>query len=154
MIDASQTKQSPNDNPFIAALTFRSGSHLIVSASPAQVFQRRLVDGTKAAPESVEAAFGPHSMRSDYDFLKHVYEFTPDKMHLWALSPSVHYREMMLLTMKAIVLSGYSADTGIFNIQNQNYHGFQLGDPPGSPPHDRRASLFRRGQHRVDFQCQ
>jgi len=39
----------------------------------------------------------------------------------------------MLLMLKTTVLSGLSADTGIFNIQNQSYRGFQLGDPKAHP---------------------
>jgi hypothetical protein len=45
----------------------------------------------------------------------------------------VHYREQMLLAIKAIILSGSSANTGIFNIQNQGLRGFQLGDPRAHP---------------------
>jgi hypothetical protein len=53
-------------------------------------------------------------------------------MHLWALSPDVHFGEREALIGKATILSG-SADTGIFNIQDQRYRGFQLGDPQAHP---------------------
>jgi hypothetical protein len=49
-------------------------------------------------------------------------------MHYWALSPRVHYREFFLLTMKTAALLP-SAGTGIFNLQNQSYKGFQEGNP-------------------------
>jgi len=39
----------------------------------------------------------------------------------------------MLLMLKTTFLSGFSADTGIFNIQNRSYRGFQLGDPQAHP---------------------
>jgi hypothetical protein len=85
------------------------------------------------SPQKLESVFGRGSAQSDYSFLENLYEFTPDKMHRWGLSPSVHYREQMLLMLKIVVLSGRSADTGIFNIQNQSYRGFQLGDPQAHP---------------------
>lgn len=134
-LDASQTKRVPKDspNPFMVALKFRSGRFLLVSASPPRVFPEGLVREWKIPPQSLESVFGRGAARSDYSFLKNLYEFTPDKMHLWALSPSMHYREQMLLLLKTTVLSQVSAETGIFNIQNQNYRGFQLGDPKDHP---------------------
>lgn len=134
-LDASQTKQVPKDNPnpFMVALKFRSGRFLLVSASPARVFPDSIAREWKVSPQSLESVFGRGAAQSDYSFLKNLYEFTPDKMHLWALFPSVHYREQMLLLLKTVVLSQSFADTGIFKIQSQDYRGFQLGDPQAHP---------------------
>ena len=76
--------------------------------------------------------FGPDATRSDYDFTRKLYEFTPEKMNRWAIRPSVHYRETMLLTIKSTSLL-WSADSGIFNIHNQDYKGFQQGSTQARP---------------------
>ena len=41
----------------------------------------------------MEATFGHEAMQSDYNFVKTLYEFTPDKMHHWTISSSVFARE-------------------------------------------------------------
>lgn len=137
-LNESQTRSVPRDHPEMVALVFQSGLHLIVGASPARVFPNGFAEGWKFSPQNLESVFGRGAARSDYSFHRNLYEFTPDEMHRWALSPSVHYRESMLLTLKIIILSSYSAETGIFNIQNQSYRGFQLGDPQA---HARRVAV-------------
>jgi len=132
-LDDSQTRSVPKDRPEMVALVFRSGLHIIVSSIPARVFPNGFARELKASPQNLESMIGHGAAQSDYSFLENLYHFTPDKMHFWALSPTVHYREQFLLTIKDVVLAGSSADTGIFNIQNQNWHGFQLGDPQAHP---------------------
>ncbi len=132
-LDESQTRQFPKDNPAMAVLVFRSGLHLIVSTGPARVLPDGFAREWKTSPQALETLFGRGAAQSEYRFHENLYQFTPDKMHRWALFPSVHYREQMLLTLKTIVLSGLSADAGIYNIQNQSYRGFQLGDPQAHP---------------------
>ncbi len=132
-LDESQTRSVPKDQPGMVALVFRSGLHMIVSASPPRVFPNGFAREWKLSPQNVESVFGHGAAQSDYSFTRNLYGFTPDKMHRWALSPSVHYREQMLLMLKTVVLSVASADTGIFNIQKQNWRGFQLGDPKAHP---------------------
>ncbi len=116
----------------MVGLVFRSGLHLIVGAVAARALPNGFVREGKLSSHNFESVFAA-AVQSGYDFHKHLYEFTPDKMHLWALSPSLHYREQFLLNMKEVVLAGSSADTGIFNVQNQNWRGFQLGDPNAHP---------------------
>jgi hypothetical protein len=82
----------------------------------------------KVSPEAIEIVFGPGTSRSDYVFVKALYEFTPDRMHHWTTSNTVWSRDQMLLIMKSIALLK-SAESGIFALQNQNYRGFQEGDP-------------------------
>lgn len=48
----------------------------------------------------MEAAFGHEAMKSDYNFVKTLYEFTPDTMHHWSISSRVFSREAMLLILK------------------------------------------------------
>ena len=137
-LDETRTRSIPKDNPYMVGLFFRSGLNLIVSASPPRMLPNKFAREWKVSPQKLESVFGPGASQSDYSFLENLYEFTPDKMHRWGLTPSVHYREQMLLMLKTTVLSGSSADTGIFNIQNQSYRGFQLGDPLAQP---RRVAL-------------
>lgn len=132
-LDESQTRSVPKDHPEMVSLAFRSGLHLIVGAVPPRALPNGFVREWKLSPHNLESVFAAAAAESDYDFHKHLYEFTPDKMHLWALFPSLHYREQFLLDVKEVVLAGSSADTGIFNVQNQNWRGFQLGDPKAHP---------------------
>ncbi len=132
-LDETKTRLVPEDHPEMVGLVFRSGVHLIVSAIPARVFPSAFAREWKVSPQSLESVFGHGAMQSDYSFRQNLYQFTPDKMHFWALSPTVHYREQFLLTLKATVLSGFSADTGIFNVRNNGWYGFQLGDPQAHP---------------------
>ncbi len=68
-------------------------------------------------------------------------------MHRWALFPSTHYREQRLLTLKTMLLS--DADTGVFNIRNQDWCGFQLGDPQAHPR--KVAVRLYSGEKSVEF---
>src|SRR5260370_37149879 len=68
------------------------------------------------------------AVRSDYSLVKAIYEFRPERTHYWALEPRVHYREQAILVAKSIMLLA-PADTGIFNVRNQDFKGFQQCDP-------------------------
>ena len=76
------------------------------------------------SPQRSEAVFGDDA----YEFLRRLYEFTPDKMHRWSLSADVHVRETFLLTIKSVSLTPWAED-GIFTLQNDTYRGFQQGSP-------------------------
>jgi hypothetical protein len=80
------------------------------------------------SPHKIDAVYGDGTANSDYAFVRNVYNFSPDKMRYWSLSSAVHYREDEMLIMKTI-LPANSAETGIFNIQNASYKGFQQGSP-------------------------
>jgi len=66
-------------------------------------------------------------MKSDYNFVKAVYEFSPDKMNHWVFKKGPVNRDEFLLLLKSIVASK-GADSGIFYIRNQSYQGFQQGE--------------------------
>ena len=135
-IDPAQTKLYPKLNPTRVELTFRSGLQLAVTAIPAKELVSGIASAVHSSPQLFESLvgleFGPDATRSDYDFTRKLYEFTPEKMNRWAISPSVHYRESMLLTIKSTSLL-WSADSGIFNIHNQDYKGFQQGSTQARP---------------------
>jgi hypothetical protein len=111
-----------------ADLHFRSGLRMGVTAVPSREWSRGVAEEMKVSPEAIEAVFGPGTSRSDYAFVKALYEFTPERMHHWTTSTTVWSRDQMLLMMKSIALLK-SAQSGLFALQNQNYLGFQEGNP-------------------------
>jgi hypothetical protein len=129
-LDDNLTKLSPDgkSEKCRADLHFRSGLHMLVTAVPSREWSRGVAKEMKLSPEAIEAAFGPGTSRSDYAFVKALYEFTPERMHHWTASTTVWSRDQMLLMIKSIALLK-SAESGIFAVQNQNYLGFQEGNP-------------------------
>jgi len=129
-LDESKTQLYPKDksNKTMVSLTFRSGLRLVVTAIPAKEWANGFAKDFKLSPQQFESFAGRGAAASDYDFVKRLYEFTPDRMHYWALSPGVHFRDQMVLMIKSIAPSK-AAETGIFNVQNQSYKGFQQGNP-------------------------
>jgi hypothetical protein len=117
-LDESQTKLYPTDKPKCRAdLRFRSGLRMIVTA----VRARELVDAL-AEQAKIRAAYG----KSDYDIVRTIYEFSPDKMQHW--NARVLFREQFLLILKTAAVPT-SAQSGIFDIRNNDFRGFQAGNP-------------------------
>ncbi len=133
-LDETQTKLYPKDKPgkTMVDLHFRSGQRMVFKAIPAHIWLNDSDRGTQGVVITVAALFGQEAIRSDYSFEKAVYEFTPSKMHYWALSPRVHYSEQGVLVAKSI-MPVKAAETGIFNVQNNTYKGFQQGNPQVRP---------------------
>ena len=129
-LDETQTKLYPSDKTEKCKvdLRFRSGLRLVFTAIPPREWANGFATDMKVSPQVIESAFGNETMKSDYNFVKHLYEFTPDKMNHWAASPQVHYQEQYLLIFKSVALPK-SAETGIFNLHNASYEGFQQGNP-------------------------
>jgi hypothetical protein len=130
-LDDSKTKLYPENNPDKnrVVLTFHSGLRLQMTVVPAHEFADEFTkEDFKMSPQKFEAVFGRGTSKSDYQFVKNVYEFTPARMHYWSLSPGVHYREDVVLMIKSI-MPAKAAESGIFRIQNQSYKGFQQGNP-------------------------
>ncbi|MGB6775498.1 MAG: hypothetical protein WBE45_14035, partial [Terriglobales bacterium] len=129
-LDKTQTKLYPNDKPakYMVDLHFSSGLRLLFKACPPRQFTNSSDAVIKSAALATVSVFGLEAIRSDYSFTKAVYEFTPSKMHYWSLSPRVHYGEQGVLIIKSI-MPVKAAETGIFNLQNQSYKGFQQGNP-------------------------
>jgi hypothetical protein len=126
----SQTKLHPTNKPEKnrVDLRFRSGLRLLVTAIPPRQWAKDLPADFKVSPEVIDAAFGHETMKSDYSFIKALYEFTPDKMNHWEFSHQGLNRDEFLLIIKSIALPK-AAETGILKLQNQNYRGFQQGNP-------------------------
>ena len=129
-LDETKTAFYPKDRPEKnkVDLHFRSGLRLLVTAVPPRELVNGLSTDIGVSPQALESFFGPETMKSDYSFLKAVYEFTPDKMNHWAFSHGPVNRDELLLIIKSIVPTK-AADSGIFNLRNSSYGGFQQGNP-------------------------
>jgi len=109
-------------------LRFRSGLRLVVRSARPREWVNDLPNDVSVSARDLEAAFGHETMNSDYQFVKTLYEFTPENMNHWASLQRGVTKEEFLLLIKSISLPK-AAETGIFNVQNHDYKGFQLGDP-------------------------
>jgi hypothetical protein len=129
-LDETKTTPYPKDKAekTRVVLSFRSGLRLVVTAFPAREIVNAWASEFKAQPQGIELLFGPGTSTSDYTFVKNVYGFTPNKMHYWSFSRGLHFREQMVLLTKSIT-PVKAAASGIFNLRNQHYQGFQQGDP-------------------------
>jgi hypothetical protein len=132
-LDHSKTELYPKDKSEKRSVVcvFHSGLRLWLKVIPPREFADLWAVDFKTPPRTFDAIFGPGSARSDYVFLNNVYSFTPDKMHHWSLSQSLHVREEMVLIAKSMMLVK-AADSGIFNLHNRTFTGFQQGDPQAS----------------------
>jgi hypothetical protein len=128
-LDETQTKLYPKDNPAkcSALLVFRSGLRLMVTAVAPREWINGFAARWKVSPARIESAFRGEGTKSDYDFVRTLYEFTPDKMHYWGQS-SLREQFFIIIIIKSAALMK-SADTGIFRLRNDKFQGFQQGDP-------------------------
>jgi hypothetical protein len=125
---------SRNANSNRAVVTFRSGLQLSATALPAREFVNTVaVSWFHVSPQEFESKLGYQATHSDYEFLKRLYAFTPHRVNLWAMSPSIHYRDIVFLTLKFNTLVPWAADSGVFQVGNQGYKGFQEGSPAVRP---------------------
>jgi hypothetical protein len=129
-LDETKTTLFPKDKAekTRVVLSFLSGLRLMVTALPAREMVNGWASEFKVQPKEIELFFGPGTSTSDYTFVRNVYGFTPNKMHYWSFSRGLHFREQMVLLTKSI-MPVRAAASGIFNLRNQFYHGFQQGDP-------------------------
>jgi hypothetical protein len=120
-------------NPNRIVIDFRSRLQISAMALPAKTFVNEVASSWfGVSPEVFASKLGNEATQSDYAFLDRLYAFSPEKMNLWAASPDVHYRDSVFLRLKYSTLLPW-ADSGIFSVANQNYKGFQQGDPESRP---------------------
>lgn len=113
-VDDSQTKTYQD----MVILTFRSGLRLMFGVTSKDSFKKE---------SALMSAFTGYS-GSDFEEFEELYRLTPDNLHPWVLSPKVHYRETLMLSMKSVLLFP-EATTGFFYVRNSTLKGFQQGDP-------------------------
>ena len=99
----------------------------MITALPSRELINGISGQLKTSPNEMEAIFGHEAMMSDYNFVKTLYEFTPDTMHHWSISSRTFGREATLLILKSLA-PAKCAETGIFKVQNQSLKGFQQGN--------------------------
>ena len=133
-LDETQTTLYPKDKPekYKVDLRFRSGLRLVITALPPGVWVNDLAKDLNVSPQDIESTFGRETMKSDYSFMKALYEFTPDNVNHWTAWQDAHNRDKLFLVIKSLA-SPQAAETGIFNLQNHTYKGFQLGNPRVRP---------------------
>lgn len=120
-IDSSQSRSFDS----LAILKFHSGLKLAIDASPSRSLRSALFSKSGISQAQIDQTFRVHS---DYDFFAELYNFTPGDIHRWALFPQDHYRESLMLDLKATLLEP-QAETGFFYVGNADEKGFQQGDP-------------------------
>jgi hypothetical protein len=125
-LDQTQSRLYPAGNSVKTKvdLHFHSGLRLLVTAIPPNEWVNGLGEQMNVSRQSIRSSLGS----TDYTLVRSIYEFTPDSMNHWALSPRVHAREEFLLILKSIAMLK-SANTGLFNIHNESFKGFQEGNP-------------------------
>jgi hypothetical protein len=115
-------------------IDFRSGLQVSATALPPKEFvNTAAVSWFGVSPQDVESKLGSEATHSDYEFLRRLYAFTPGRVNLWAMSPGIHYRDTVFLRLKYNTLLPWAADSGLFDIANQGYKGFQQGSPAARP---------------------
>jgi hypothetical protein len=129
-LDEGRTKFYPKDKPEKTKvdLRFHSGLRLVLAAHPTRRWAKDLSADFDVSPQIIESTFTPEAVKSDYSFFNTVYGFTPDHMNHWSASQGAHDREELMLAIKSTSLRK-AAETGIFNLRNQNFKGFQQGNP-------------------------
>jgi hypothetical protein len=130
----SGVKNEASAGPSSILLTYRSGLQLSATAlGPNEAINHFAFAGVPVPPNFFQAQFGPDATGSDYELVNSLYYFTPAKMHHWSLSRSVHMRECLLIAIKSSFLLPPAANSGIFRIHNNDFRGFQQGDPQARP---------------------
>jgi hypothetical protein len=130
----SDIEASQGLSPNRVGLSFHSGLQVSATALPAKEFLNTIAASWfGVSPEVFESRLGHDATRSDYEFLKRLYALTPKKVSKWSIDPSVHYRDAAFLRLKYTALLPEAADSGIFYVSNQEYKGFQQGNPNSRP---------------------
>jgi len=129
-VDDSLTKLYPEKSAEkqLADIHFRLGLRIALSTIPAGQWTHGIPQTMKLSAQQAESVFGHDARKSDYDFLKALYEFNPATMQHWAPSPQVQSREQAWLILKSLALLK-SAESGIFVLTTPTLRGFQEGDP-------------------------
>jgi len=129
-LDDSLTKLYPEKSAdkTRADIHFRSGLRMIVTAGTPGTWVHGIPETMKISSQQAEQLFGADAMRSDYDFLKALYEFNPETMHHWAPSSQEQTRQQTWLILKSLALLK-SAESGIFILTSPSLRGFQEGAP-------------------------
>jgi hypothetical protein len=113
-----------------ALIHFRSGNSMILCVVPPNGFIADMAKNKTPDPELFMEIYGPEVLRSDYTLHKAIFETTPRQINLF--TPANRAAGLSsIIFIKAIMPP--TTDWAIFNINSQNFKGFQLGDPVRRP---------------------
>ncbi len=110
-----------------SSFIFGLDAHLF---TPPDGFIAGLTKSKTPDPELFKAMFGPDILRSDYTLQKAIFETTPSQINLSTPANRAAGLSSVII-IKAIMPP--TTDWAIYNIQSQNFRGFQLGDPIRRP---------------------
>jgi len=132
-LDDSKTELFPKHKPekTMARLHFRSGLQVVVLTGPPHSFYDQFTHEVQMTPQAFAAVFGPEATTSDYEFMRRVLEFSPDRIPHWRATSVTQSRAQVMLLAKSLIPAS-SAETGIFNLRGASCQGFQQGKP-GDP---------------------
>jgi hypothetical protein len=124
-LNDAKTKTGGNSTIFY----FESGLVALLKCEPPREFVEGVLSSTKMRSESFRRAFGDSAVASDYGLTRLMLETTPD-----AITAQDHDRQGPLMAMLVLKAMGTPpADSGIFAIHNDEFDGFQYGDPLARP---------------------
>lgn len=110
-------------------IPFRSGLEILVGHGSTHDLVDTAMRGTQTDPQSFRTAYGDKAAQSDYEFLKLALNTTPGSIRL-ADSKKDVVSKSTLLMFKTLIVPGNS---GIFEVQANEFMGFQYGDPSKHP---------------------
>lgn len=125
-----QDVDTPNiQRKAMVLIPFRSGLDILVGHGSTHALVDTAMSETKNSPQRFRAAYGDLAAQSDYEFLKLALNSTPSSVRLFDSKENV-LRKSTLVLFKAILVPG---DSGIFDVQANEFKGFQYGDPNKHP---------------------
>jgi hypothetical protein len=140
-IDREKTKIVGGNKAVIA---FRSGNVLSVWSGRPHEFMEGVLGSMKIDKDSFRKIYGEEALDSDYSFKRNILETTPNKISVFS-SERAAVGQGMLLMIKAIAIPG-DPNSGIFEVKNAEFRGFQYGSPKASPKQI-SVELFPDGGH-------
>lgn len=117
-------------SPTSEVIALTSGNAILFSRIPPKDFVHTLLKCSHVDQRSLRQLFGD-ALDSDYALHKLILDSTPQKIGLLSSRREAAAGSMLLL-YKGMMVSG-DAETGIFQIETNDFRGFQYGDPVCRP---------------------
>lgn len=108
---------------------FHSGLDLLVGQGSTHQIVDTVIENSKSNRQQFQAVYGDAATRSDYEFLRLALNATPAKVSFLGSRQDVT-RQSTLILVKTLIVPG---DSGIFEVQANEFRGFQYGDPIKQP---------------------
>lgn len=131
-------------NSHSAGIFWFKGGPTIITFDPSLLSS--VSAGLQSRANQLRSIFGPRAMSSRYNWLEAELTANPEDVHWWNRTGNV--RAAILLGLKETEVS--DSTTVIHRIQNDEMHGFQLGDP-AKPPYRVKLELFDVNDRRYEI---